>query len=254
MPDVPERMEGPAAGRIAARLDSVRVRIARAAEGAGRDPAAVRLIAVTKTVAPPSIAEAVAAGVVDVGENRVQEARLKHAGVPLGIRWHLIGHLQSNKAALAAELFDTVHSLDSRRVGAALAGHRAPGRGPLQGLLEVDFTGIPGRTGVPPEAAAELLKELTGHPGLSLVGLMTIAPFGDPATARDCFRRLRELRDRLREELGVELPELSMGMSDDFEIAIAEGATMVRLGRVIFGERPAAAAGGSPAEGVGPPG
>jgi len=246
MPDVPESMEAPAAGRIAGRLDAVRRRIARAAEAAGRDPAAVRLIAVTKTVAPPRIGEAIAAGITEVGENRVQEARLKHAGVPPGVRWHLIGHLQSNKAALAAQLFDTVHSLDSQRVGAALARHRDPARGPIQGLLEVDFTGIPGRTGVPPEGAAELLRGLTGHPGLSLAGLMTIAPFGDPATARDCFRRLRELRDRLRGELGVELPELSMGMSDDFEIAVAEGATMIRLGRVIFGERPAA--------GVGPPG
>ena len=246
MPDVPERMEVPEAGRIAERLEAVRRRIARAAEAAGRDPAAVRLIAVTKTVAPPRIAEAVAAGVTEVGENRVQEARLKHAGAPPGLRWHLIGHLQSNKAALAAQLFDTVHSLDSPRVGVALAGHRDPGRDSIQGLLEVDFTGIPGRTGVPPERTAELLRGLTGHPGLSLAGLMTIAPFGDSATARDCFRRLRELRDRLQVELGVELPELSMGMSDDFEIAVAEGATMVRLGRVIFGERPAA--------GVAPPG
>lgn len=246
MPDVPERMEAPAAGRIAERLDAVRRRVARAAEAAGRDPAAVRLIAVTKTVAPPRIAEAIAAGVTEVGENRVQEARLKHAGVPPGIHWHLIGHLQGNKAALAAQLFDTVHSLDSPRVGAALARHRDPGREPIQGLLEVDFTGIPGRTGVPPEEATELLRELTGHPGLSLAGLMTIAPFGDPAATRDCFRRLRELRDRLEVELGVALSELSMGMSDDFEVAVAEGATMVRLGRVIFGERPGA--------GVGPPG
>ena len=246
MPDVPESMEAPGAARIAARLDAVRRRIARAAEGAGRDPAAVRLIAVTKTVAPPRIAEAVAAGVTEVGENRVQEARLKHAGVPPVVHWHLIGHLQSNKAALAAQLFDTVHSLDSRRVGAALARHRDPGRGPIRGLLEVDFTGIPGRTGVPPEGAAELLGELTGLPGLGVVGLMTIAPFGDPVAARDCFHRLRELRDRLGRELGVELPELSMGMSDDFEPAVEEGATMVRLGRVIFGERPAA--------GVAPPG
>ena len=246
MPDVPERMEAAAAAGIAGRLEAVRRRIARAAEGAGRDPAAVRLIAVTKTVAPARIAEAVAAGVTEVGENRVQEARLKHAGVPPRVSWHLIGHLQSNKAALAAQLFDTVQSLDSPRVGVALARHRDPGRGPIQGLVEVDFTGIPGRTGVPPDGAAELLRGLAGQPGLSLAGLMTIAPLGDSATARDCFRRLRELRDRLQVELGVELPELSMGMSDDFEIAVAEGATMVRLGRVIFGERPAA--------GVEPPG
>jgi hypothetical protein len=238
MPDVPESSPVPAAGEIAERLASVRSRISRAAERAGRDPASVRLIAVTKTVPPQRIAEAVVAGVTEIGENRVQEARWKHATVPPGLRWHLVGHLQSNKAALAARLFDTVHSLDSARVGAALSGHRDPGRGPLQGLVEVDLTGIAGRTGVPPESAEALLRSLAEQRALSLAGLMTLAPFGDPAAARECFRRLRELRDRLRAELGLELPELSMGMSDDFELAIAEGATMVRLGRVLFGERP----------------
>jgi hypothetical protein len=262
MPGVPESMEVPAAGgsagrldavrEVAGRLDAVRLRIARAAEGAGRDPASVRLIAVTKTVAPGRIAEAVAAGVTEIGENRVQEARWKHATVPPGLRWHLVGHLQSNKAALAAQLFDTVHSLDSERVGNTLAGHREPARSPIQGLVEVDFTGVAARTGVSPESAGELLRALGGRPGLTLTGLMTIAPAGDPAAARDCFRRLRELRDRLRAELGLELPELSMGMSDDFEAAIAEGATMVRLGRVIFGERAGGA--GEAGDGVRPPG
>jgi pyridoxal phosphate enzyme (YggS family) len=243
MADMPETRAISSAAEIAERLAAVRRRIAGAAERAGRDPDSVRLIAVTKTVAPQRIAEAVAAGVTEIGENRVQEARLKNATVPAGLRWHLVGHLQTNKAILAAQLFDTVHSLDSERVGAALSGHRDPGHGPLQSLVEVDFTGIAGRTGVPPDGAAELLRALAALPGLSVSGLMTIAPFGDPAPARACFRRLRELRDRLQAELGLELPELSMGMSDDFELAVGEGATMVRLGRVIFGERPSAGVG-----------
>ncbi len=224
-------------GEIAERLTTVRLRIAEAAERAGRDPAIVRLIAVTKTVPPERIAEAVAAGVTEIGENRVQEARLKHASVPPGLRWHLIGHLQSNKAALAAQLFDTVHSLDSERLAVALGGHRDPARDPISALVEVDFTGLAARSGITPEGAATLLQAVAGQPGLSAAGLMTIAPFGDPLAARACFRRLRELRDRLEVELDRALPELSMGMSDDFEVAIAEGATMVRLGRVLFGER-----------------
>jgi pyridoxal phosphate enzyme (YggS family) len=224
-------------GGIAERLASVRRRITAAAEGAGRDPASVRLIAVTKTVPPERIAEAVAAGVTDIGENRVQEVRLKHAAVPPGLRWHLLGHLQSNKAALAAQLFDTVHSLDSERLALALGSHRDLGREPISALVEVDFTGIAARSGIPAEAAVPLLRAVAGQPGLRLAGLMTIAPFGEPAAARQCFRSLRELRDRLQSELGLELAELSMGMSDDFEAAIAEGATMVRLGRVLFGER-----------------
>jgi hypothetical protein len=229
------------AGGIAERLASVRRRIAEAAELAGRDPASVRLIAVTKTVPPERIAEAVAAGVTEIGENRVQEARLKHAGVPPGLRWHLVGHLQTNKAALAAQLFDTVHSLDSERLALALGSHRDPARDPISALVEVDFTSIAARSGVPPADVAPLLRAVAGQPGLRLAGLMTIAPFGDPAAARQCFRSLRELRDRLQSELGLELPELSMGMSDDFEAAVAEGATMVRLGRVLFGERASAA-------------
>jgi hypothetical protein len=227
----------PHPGGIAERLASVRRRITAAAEGAGRDPASVRLIAVTKTVPPERIAEAVAAGVTEIGENRVQEARLKHAAVPSGLRWHLLGHLQSNKAALAAQLFDTVHSLDSERLALALGSHRDPARDPISALVEVDFTGIAARSGIPAEAAVPLLRAVAGQPGLRLAGLMTIAPFGEPAAARQCFRSLRELRDRLQSELGLELAELSMGMSDDFEAAIAEGATMVRLGRVLFGER-----------------
>jgi pyridoxal phosphate enzyme (YggS family) len=220
---------------IAERLEVVRARIAAAAARAGRDPTSIRLVAVTKTVEPRRIAEAVSAGVTEIGENRVQEARLKHAGVPPGVRWHLVGHLQTNKAALAARLFDTIHSVDGEKLAAALERRREPGQGALEVLVEVDFTGIAERTGMSAAGVAPLLRALGGYAQLRPRGLMTIAPFGDPEAARTSFRRLHELRDRLEEEVGIPLPELSMGMSDDFEIAISEGATMVRLGRVIFG-------------------
>lgn len=222
---------------IAERVVGVRARIAAAAERSGRDPAGIRLIAVTKTVAPSGIAEAAAAGITDIGENRVQEARLKHSTSPRGLHWHLIGHLQSNKAALASQLFDTIHSIDSVRIGEALSRHRGPDRGPLVGLVEVDLTGGARRTGSSAEAVEEVAASVSRAARLRLAGLMTMAPFGDPEGARECFRRLRELRDRLSAHLALDLPELSMGMSDDFEIAVEEGATMVRVGRAIFGER-----------------
>jgi pyridoxal phosphate enzyme (YggS family) len=223
---------------IAGRVAAVRARVEAAARRAGRDPAAVRLVAVTKTVPAARIVEALAAGVRDLGENRVQEALAKRPAVPPGARWHLVGHLQANKARLAARLFDCVHSLDSERIGERLDHLRDPGRPPLEVLVEVDFTGIDGRTGVSPETAEGVLRAAARLGRLDLRGLMTIAPYGDPDAARACFRRLRELRDRLQERLAQPLPELSMGMSDDFEVGVEEGATMVRLGRAIFGERP----------------
>lgn len=217
----------------------VRDRMVRAAASAGRDPAAVRLIAVSKGVAAARVAEAVAAGVTDLGENRVQEALAKRGQVSGDPTWHLIGHLQTNKARRAAELFDMVQSIDSPRVATALAVHRAAAhRDALDVLIEVELTGIAGRTGVPPEELDALAGEVASLDALRLTGLMTIAaPVRDPPDAAPCFRRLREIRDGLVQRLGVALPELSMGMSDDFEIAIAEGATMVRVGRALFGAR-----------------
>ncbi len=223
---------------IAERLEVVRGAIAAAASRAGRDPASIRLVAVTKTVDPVRIAAAISTGVTEIGENRVQEALSKQPDVVPGVRWHLVGHLQSNKAALAAQLFDTVHSLDGVRVGEALDRRREAGRDPIEALVEVDYTGIAGRTGIAPEEAAALLRSLAACSRLRLAGLMTIAPFGDEEAARAAFRSLHQLRDRLEVEVEMPLPELSMGMSDDFELAITEGATMVRLGRIIFGERP----------------
>jgi pyridoxal phosphate enzyme (YggS family) len=221
------------------RLEEVRRRIAAAAERAGRDPAAVRLVAVTKTVDARRVAEVVALGVRDLGENRVQEAATKAAELPGGLRWHLIGHLQTNKAARAAQLFDVVHSVDGPRVAEALS-QRRQGMAPLDVLVEAELTGIPGHTGVPEEGLGALAEAVTAMPNLRLRGLMTMAPpVADPADARPGFARLRGLRDRLQERIGHELPELSMGMSNDYPVAVEEGATIVRLGRALFGERPA---------------
>ena len=219
-------------------LQRVRQRIDIAAERAGRDRATVRLIAVTKGVDASRVDEAVAAGARDVGENRVQEAYAKHAQVSGTATWHLIGHLQTNKAKRATEIFDVVQSVDSERIAASLASHRDPRRGPLRALVEVELTGIPGRAGVTPDGVASLLRAITPIEGLVVEGLMTIAPpVGDPADAKPFFARLRSMRDELAHDLGLQLPELSMGMSHDFEAAVEEGATMVRVGSAIFGER-----------------
>ena len=215
----------------------MRERIAIAAERAGRDSATVRLIAVTKGVDASRVNEALAAGACDIGENRVQEAYAKHAQVGGGAKWHLIGHLQSNKATRAADLFDVVHSVDSERIARELSGRRSRSD-PIPALIEVELTGIAERTGASPEAVAELARAVAAMEGLRLVGLMTIAaPVADASDAKPYFARLRGLRGELEQALGLALPELSMGMSHDFEAAVEEGATMVRIGSAIFGER-----------------
>src|SRR5438552_10890475 len=224
---------------VAGAIAAARARITAAAERAGRDPAAVRLVAVSKTVVPERVAEAVAAGVTDLGENRVQEAVAKRPLLPEGVRWHMVGHLQTNKAARAAATFAVVHSVDSVRLAELLAARRPAGLGDLDVLLEVELTGLPGHTGFAPEALGEAVAEIGGLAGLRLCGLMTMAPpVSDPDQARPAFARLRPLRDAVEERGGRPLAELSMGMSDDFEVAVEEGATVVRLGRAIFGERP----------------
>ena len=219
----------------AERLEAVRARIRAAAARAGRDPATVRLIGASKTVPLGVLAGAVRAGLADLGENRVQEAEAK---APLlrsdltdgaGPTWHLIGHLQSNKARKAVALFEWIHSVDSPRLADALDRIAAElGRKPRV-LVEVNTSGEASKHGVAPEGARELVAHVKGLPHLSLEGLMTIGPLaGDP---RNAFRMLRKQRD----EAG--LNELSMGMSGDFEVAIEEGATMVRVGSALFGPR-----------------
>jgi pyridoxal phosphate enzyme (YggS family) len=227
---------------VAARLERVRERIARAAEHAGRRAEEITLVGASKTVDPERIRAAIAAGLRDLGENYVQEAQAKAPAVgdQPGVRWHLIGHLQSNKARPAVALFDIIQSLDSERL-AGVVGRQAAAAGKRVGvLLEVDYTGEAGRTGLPPERVYAAAETALAQPSLDLLGLMTVPALGLPAgETRTVFERLRRLRD----ELATRYPtgkwqHLSMGMTDDFELAIAEGATMVRIGRAIFGDRP----------------
>lgn len=222
------------------RLADVKLRIRKAAERARRDPAEITLLAVTKVFPASVIRDAYTLGLRDFGENYVQEfeGKLPEVASLSEARFHLIGHLQTNKAKLAAELFDAVHSVDSERVARALAEHRPVDAQPIAALLEVDLTGLPGRAGVDEASLESLLRASAGLPGLHVLGLMTIPPAQHGAgAARPFFARLRSLRDRLEHASGWPLPELSMGMSDDFEAAVEEGATMIRVGRALFGER-----------------
>ena len=217
---------------LAERLRTAQERIARACRRAGRDPGQVTLVAVTKGVGPAQIEEAYRLGLRHFGENRVQEAQGKIGQLSLpGATWHLVGHLQSNKARLALGVFDTVDSLDSVRLARAL-GQRS-GK-PLPVLLEVNISGEATKFGFSPQELPGALEEIARLPNLEVQGLMTVAPLvPDPEQARPVFRRLREMGQALG------LRELSMGMSDDFEVALDEGATQLRLGRAIFGERSA---------------
>jgi hypothetical protein len=225
---------------IALHLERIRARMAAAAAAAGRDPAAVRLVAVTKTVPPAAIREAVRAGVTIVGESYLQETRGKHPQLSdLPLEWHLVGHLQRNKARQAVELFSLIHSLDSLPLALALNG-QAKRMGKRQRvLLQVNIGAEGNKSGVDPREACRLAGEIAALPHLRLEGLMALPPFfDDPQRARPFFAALRTLRDALRVSLpGLALAELSMGMSGDFEAAIAEGATLVRVGSAIFGAR-----------------
>ncbi len=226
---------------VQARLADVRDRIARAARRAGRDPSSIRLVAISKTFGADSVRAAALAGQVDCGENRVQEAMSKIAQTAdLQIRWHLVGHLQSNKARKAGGAFDLIHSVDDpelvRRIdeGAAAAGRT------VELLVQVDLAGEATKFGAPEDAVPRILAAAEGCRAARIVGLMLLPPAADDLNeVRPFFRRLVQLRDRLLAG-GVDaarLRELSMGMSHDFEVAVEEGATMVRVGSAIFGER-----------------
>ena len=227
------------AAGIEDRLAEVRHRIEAAAEKARRDPAEITLIAVGKTFPAEVVAQAVRAGATDLGENRVQEAVAKRPVVPPAT-WHLIGPLQRNKAGAALASFDVIHTVDRAEIAERLQlllERDWPGRR-QRVLMEVNIGREPQKAGVLPDDARVLATSILGHGQLELTGLMAIPPFGDdPEASRPHFRALRELRDRLTDDLGRALPQLSMGMSLDFELAIAEGATMVRVGTAIFGER-----------------
>src|SRR5215510_482666 len=218
---------------IRSNLERVRERIARAAERAGRRPEDVLLVGVSKTVDVPRIRAALAAGLTALGENRVQEARGKVAEIGRGPAWHLVGHLQTNKVRDALELFDVVHSVDRIDLAREL-DRRARARGrPVDALVQVNVAVEPSKGGWPPEAIETAVDALTALPGLRVRGLMTIPPVVDRAEyARGWFRALRKLAERHG------LADLSMGMSGDFEAAVEESATMVRVGTAIFGPRP----------------
>ncbi len=219
---------------IRASLERVRERVARAAERVGRRAEDVLLIGVSKTVEPARIREAIAAGVPALGENRVQEARAKIAELGRPVPWHLVGQLQTNKARDAAELFDLIHSVDRAELARELDKRAQQGGRPVEALVQVNVAREPSKGGVAPEGLDELLERVAKLDHVRVLGLMTIPPEApDPAGARVWFRTLAKLGERHG------LRELSMGMSGDFEVAIEEGATMVRVGTAIFGPRPA---------------
>lgn len=230
------------AAGLAARFADVQARIAGAARRCGRSPEEVTLIAISKTHPANVIKELVELGVADLGENRVQEAEGKIPEVGrTSVRWHLVGHLQANKARRALTLFDVIHSLDSIDLARRLDRLCTEvGRDSLSLLIQVDLGHEETKSGIDEQELPQLTQTLQQLERLELIGLMTLPPFfDDPEQARPYFRRLRELRDQLASEgvFGNRKGELSMGMTHDFEIAIEEGATMVRVGTAIFGER-----------------
>lgn len=228
-------------GSIEENLGKVRMAVAEAAKRAGRDPAEVRLVAVSKTRPVKEIRRAIAAGQLDFGENYAQELRdkMKEIAEP-GVRWHFIGHLQKNKVKYVAGKVAEMHSLDGADLARELS-RRAEGSGAvLPVFIEVNLGGEETKSGVDEDDVEGLLDEAKGLAGLEVVGLMTMPPyFADPEESRPYYRRLRELRDGIRQKRGAPemLPHLSMGLSHDFEVAVEEGATRVRVGTAIFGER-----------------
>jgi hypothetical protein len=231
------------AGRIASRLAGVQERISEACRKVGRRPEEVGIVAVTKSFPAEVVRAAVAAGLNEIGENRVQEARAKRAllGNLPGVHWHLVGHLQKNKAGLALALFDWIHSVDDLELARVLERRAAALGRTVPILLEVNVGEEPSKFGFPPreEVLFRAVEDMLSLPHLRLEGLMTVAPIAsDPEEVRPVFARLRTLRERLRERF-PEAPwtHLSMGMTDDYVVAVEEGATLVRLGRAILGER-----------------
>jgi PLP dependent protein len=218
-------------------LQWVLERIERAARRSGRDPKAVRLVVVSKTVETARIREAIEAGATLLGENYVQEAQKKIEEIGRSVSWHFIGHLQSNKAKMAVRFFDVIHSLDSLALAEEVNRKAAQADRKIQVMIEVNLSGEVSKHGVEEEKAVAMASGIVGLSNLTLEGLMTLPPFFDqPELSRSYFVRLRELKERMVKE-GIPLTELSMGMSGDFEVAIEEGATCVRVGTAIFGPR-----------------
>lgn len=227
---------------IADNLAAIRAQMAAACERVGRDPAGVQLIGVTKTVSLERMREGVESGITVLGENYIQEAREKIESLAdLKVSWHFIGHLQSNKAKLAAQWFDCIHTLDRERLARELdrQAHKQGRR--IEVLIEVNVGHEESKSGVSPDSLIPLFQAVAPYEGLVVRGLMALPPYlADPEQVRPYLRRLRQLLDRLRESSAApeRLTELSMGMSHDFQVAIEEGATMIRIGTALFGARP----------------
>lgn len=223
---------------LAQNINDVLERIAAACARAGRNPAEVQLLAASKSRLPEEVDEAARLGVRLFGENKVQEARAKIPLCSARVEWHFIGHLQKNKVRDAVRLFDMIHSVDSAELARLLDEEAAEQGRRVRVLLQVNVAGESSKFGLRPADVRETAAVVNELPRLELCGLMTMAPYcEDPERARPWFRQLRELRDALERDLGVRLPELSMGMSGDLEPAVEEGATIVRVGTALFGPR-----------------
>ena len=224
---------------LAASLEAVRRRIVVACQRTGREAGSVTLVAVTKTQSPEVVTEASRAGLVLFGENKVQEAKAKIPLCPGHLRWHMIGHLQSNKCRDAVALFEMIESVDSLRLAQEISQRAEQAGKTMPILLEVNAVGEASKFGYPPERLLAELSQINALPRIEVHGLMTVPPWTtDPEKVRPVFRQMRELKGRCEQILGAPLPHLSMGMTGDFDVAIEEGATIIRVGTALFGARP----------------
>lgn len=225
---------------IASNIAKIKQRIAAASARSHRPPDAVKLLVVTKTIPPMLIEEAISAGITALGENYVQEAKEKITALGSKIEWHMIGHLQTNKAKYVVKLFDYIHSVDRLDLAMEIDKRAGVAGRKINILIEVNVSGEKTKNGLEAAKAIDLLQAISGLDNIAVKGLMTMAPYSsDPENSRPCFSALRNLQQKIIKEriAGIRMDELSMGMTDDFEIAIEEGATIVRIGRAIFGER-----------------
>ena len=225
---------------IVANINSIKQRIAAAAAKSQRAPDSIKLLAVTKTVPPVFLGKAIDAGITMFGENYVQEAKEKIAVIEERIQWHMIGHLQTNKAKYVVNLFDYIHSVDRMELAEEINRRAGLISRKINILIEINTSGEKTKSGIEASQALELIQDVSVLENISIKGLMTMAPYSsNPENSRPCFSELKKLQKNIIKEgiKGIQLDELSMGMTDDFEIAIEEGATIVRIGRAIFGER-----------------
>ncbi|MFQ5708658.1 MAG: YggS family pyridoxal phosphate-dependent enzyme [bacterium] len=221
-------------------IQRTRARIARVCEKTGRDPDEIEIVAVSKTVGVPQILEAVEWGIMQIGENRVQEAWRKYQAIGSRVRWHMIGHLQTNKVKRVLQFANLIQSVDSTHLAQELQNQAEKNQQDVEILIEVNTSAEPTKFGYKPKNVLEAVAEIAQLPRVKIRGLMTVGAFlPDPEAVRPCFRLLRKLRDEISAKHipQVEMRYLSMGMTDDFEVAVEEGSNMVRIGRAIFGAR-----------------